>query len=682
MSSTISSHAHLKKEYVAWALFGIILLSLAIYYFSFLDERWAPTPDSAYYVSLAQSIAHGKGYTFDGNPHIKYPPGLPLLLAPSYFFQKPYLYDHALIVSFVLGIMAVVYIYFRNQLGILWCLLLVVLIGCSFWLWQFSCVFILSDVPLAAFVLFTCLAGRAFLNTSSPSWRLTIGLTVLLIFSCLIRTIGVVLLPALIASAIVKKASKDQWKKIAAALGLSILVLVGWALRNHFAGQQLIFAEDTYVKQFLWNDPYNKDEGRLTPVGILDRMAANLVHYARASEALFLNRKDISEHGVPVIGLLILALAIGSSVYQLKRSGEVHDFFVIIYCAALLLWPSQAGVRFLLPIFVLILYSLWETVPLLFHRLIARLPASFTAKTWMSSISAAFVALLCLGLSARGILHMQASCTMKNSVVSHSSPLVSLGEWVKNEATTQPIVFSNIPSIVHNLQRLKESAASYMLIRESHEADRAFLVPLVYCFPEAFSLQKKAGEFLLYKIDRGSLASINLRNVRSWNAKTITKEYGPNLVLNGGFELTDAEGNPGNWANCQNTRIDRQNSYRGQNSLTAKAAENEPVNWYFPSQTVQVKPGRPYRLCGLIKGDGVGDKVMIEAQDARSYKEGLWRTATLSGTFDWERLETEFTTAPGTEEIRIYPLRIPLFKEGRVWVDEVALQEVTYHCAQ
>jgi len=76
MDISAPSRFRVNKESLAWVLFLFLLASLALYYFSFIDNSWAPTPDSAYYVSLAESLVHGKGYTFGGQPHVKYPPDL------------------------------------------------------------------------------------------------------------------------------------------------------------------------------------------------------------------------------------------------------------------------------------------------------------------------------------------------------------------------------------------------------------------------------------------------------------------------------------------------------------------------------------------------------------------------------------------------------------------------------
>lgn len=65
---------------------------LAILYLLLLNGHWAPGPDTPFYVSVARNLALGRGYTFNGDPIAKIPPGWPLLLAgamkisPSFWF--------------------------------------------------------------------------------------------------------------------------------------------------------------------------------------------------------------------------------------------------------------------------------------------------------------------------------------------------------------------------------------------------------------------------------------------------------------------------------------------------------------------------------------------------------------------------------------------------------------------
>ena len=70
----------------------VILIGTTAAYLLLLVPYWQFGYDSAIYISLAQSLASGEGYVYMGFPHTKYPPGLPLLLAPiEFLFGHNYL---------------------------------------------------------------------------------------------------------------------------------------------------------------------------------------------------------------------------------------------------------------------------------------------------------------------------------------------------------------------------------------------------------------------------------------------------------------------------------------------------------------------------------------------------------------------------------------------------------------
>jgi hypothetical protein len=56
------------------------LLSAACFCLT-VNSSWNATPDGALYLALGESLARGKGYLFNGEPHTFVPPGYPLLVA-------------------------------------------------------------------------------------------------------------------------------------------------------------------------------------------------------------------------------------------------------------------------------------------------------------------------------------------------------------------------------------------------------------------------------------------------------------------------------------------------------------------------------------------------------------------------------------------------------------------------
>jgi len=68
---------HTPGRVVALAALAVLSFGLVI------NSSWKATPDSALYLELGESLAHGRGYMFNGEPHTYVPPGFPALVAAS-----------------------------------------------------------------------------------------------------------------------------------------------------------------------------------------------------------------------------------------------------------------------------------------------------------------------------------------------------------------------------------------------------------------------------------------------------------------------------------------------------------------------------------------------------------------------------------------------------------------------
>jgi hypothetical protein len=83
---------------------------LATYAFLLLiqiSSWWYPTPDSVSYLSIARSLANGRGLTNLGYRHIAYPPGYPLLMSLAFIQKSP----PFLTISIMNWIMAVLFMF-------------------------------------------------------------------------------------------------------------------------------------------------------------------------------------------------------------------------------------------------------------------------------------------------------------------------------------------------------------------------------------------------------------------------------------------------------------------------------------------------------------------------------------------------------------------------------------------
>ncbi|MGB6064626.1 MAG: phospholipid carrier-dependent glycosyltransferase [Desulfomonilaceae bacterium] len=79
------------KRVVVLAIIAVVPFLLIV------NSSWKATPDSALYLELGESLAGGRGYLFNGEPHTYVPPGFPSIVAvAAHFFGKSFLTYRAL----------------------------------------------------------------------------------------------------------------------------------------------------------------------------------------------------------------------------------------------------------------------------------------------------------------------------------------------------------------------------------------------------------------------------------------------------------------------------------------------------------------------------------------------------------------------------------------------------------
>jgi hypothetical protein len=72
---------------------GLVLaIIIVLQFFLVVNSSWKATPDSALYLELGESLAEGRGYVFNGEPHTYVPPGFPAIVAfGARFFGESFL---------------------------------------------------------------------------------------------------------------------------------------------------------------------------------------------------------------------------------------------------------------------------------------------------------------------------------------------------------------------------------------------------------------------------------------------------------------------------------------------------------------------------------------------------------------------------------------------------------------
>ncbi len=114
-----------------------------------------------------------------------------------------------------------------------------------------------------------------------------------------------------------------------------------------------------------------------------------------------------------------------------------------------------------------------------------------------------------------------------------------------------------------------------------------------------------------------------------WEPPSYGWETGRAIIINNGLQ---GVGNP----------------YQGKRSALFRSDTSTTQGYY---QRVVVNSGTQYRLSGYIKGDGISGQAFISAGASGISDPGSIRTPTVSGTTNWQRVETIFTASSNTTGI-------------------------------
>lgn len=166
-----------------------------------------------------------------------------------------------------------------------------------------------------------------------------------------------------------------------------------------------------------------------------------------------------------------------------------------------------------------------------------------------------------------------------------------------------------------------------------------------------------------------------------WSFRNFPEEY-PATVQNGGFEETDAEGQPAGWyaADMNAERgelmfaVDDTAGHSGQRSAFLSYRGTGRVSWF---QMVQVEPEKDYVFSGYLKGT-IGKNGIAVYQ--------LWFVDDMGGPIgepiivephiasmnDWVHDEKEVRSPAGAAAVQIW---CNLWTNGRAWYDDVSFTE-------
>jgi len=329
---------------IEWVFFALVIIIIGLVYFAtfYPDQNWGD--DFAQYLHQAENLAVGKdmadtGYIYSRYTPVlgprAYPPGFPLLLAPIYAIWGLNMtaFQVYLIVLQLIALI-LIYLLYRAEVSLPTALILLVMMGLSPYLIAFKRA-IMSDVPFMLFcIAFLVWVESVYRRKQFGFWA--IGVAVVLAFVCyLIRTIGFVVLGALLVSDLLRRRTVTRFT-LFTIIGTIALVIVS---RFVIGG-----GEESYFDQF---------EG-YSPTILIQNFSYYLIGQIRAfwaGPSLRLGAEAI----LPILYLAAVPLMIYGFIRRARRSTLLVEMFFLFYLGVILAWPSVQELRFLYPILPLVL---------------------------------------------------------------------------------------------------------------------------------------------------------------------------------------------------------------------------------------------------------------------------------------------------------------------------------------
>ncbi len=325
-------------SYMEMGLFMLLFIIITLVYIAtfYPDQGWGD--DFAQYIHQAINISRGidmkeTGYIYSRyTPELgprAYPPGFPLLLTPVYaIFGLNISAFQILLILLQLVALVIIYLLYLREVSWPMALILLMMLGLSPYLISFKRA-VMSDIPFllvnSALVLWI---ERIYSEQRFNRWTILIA-SLLAFAGYLIRTLGFVILGALLLSDLIKRRrlTRFTWGTIA---GTILLVVIS---RLVLGG-----GEESYLDQF----------AGYSPLIIL----RGVEHYLLNSMRGFWAGPSLSfiPYTPPILWILATPLIILGWIVRARRSTLFMELYFIFYLMIILAWPSIQELRFLYPI--------------------------------------------------------------------------------------------------------------------------------------------------------------------------------------------------------------------------------------------------------------------------------------------------------------------------------------------
>jgi hypothetical protein len=474
-------------------LVSLLMVLIGVFYVTTLGPGHNWGGDFSQYILHARNIALSRPYDQTGyiqcpydpslGPSV-YPPGFPILLSPVYsIFGLSFAAFKIEVIIFLLLSLTILWFSFRDGLSRGYRIALLGLFAFSPWMISFK-ENVLSDIPFLFFIYLSFAYISRLYKRGDFRFGSGALLIVLILFSSLVRTPGMLLIFAFLTHDVYQNKSLSRFSILFASSSITLVL----------ASRLLFPGEATYLAQM----------DHWSPHIILD----NLIDYAKEL-SLFWPKITPSPYSTIPVFLLASSFALWGLVLAIKGHRlSVAEFFLISYLALILIWPSRQGMRFLLPFIPLYLTYLLVGVDD-----ISRLLKAVSARAIFLGILS-IVALISYGLGLQMTIR-KLELLPDGPFTAHSTELFS---YVKEHTDPGAVfvfrkprvlsLFTNRSATIYpcrdddtSLAYFADVGVTQVIVDLEDDEDRMWLVPLVARNPAAFRKVFENARFVVFDFD-------------------------------------------------------------------------------------------------------------------------------------------------------------------------------------
>ena len=329
---------------------AILALAIAVLVAATAARGQLVSGDPATYVGLAQSLASGAGYYFNGAPHTSYPPGFPLALTPVVAIFGLNVTAAQVYVGLwaVLSLLTILAYLKKRREAISTAVTVFILLNGYLYLLATTSIRSEPVFMTVLFALLLSLEGGPSSSVGRPLWLVSLILLGAAIPAT--RAVGIAILPALVASALqawtrdIRGGNPVTLKRVEGlcAAGLGALIFTVW--------WRLWISGASYESFMVLRNPHVPDEGLATIGDLAGRIIQNVriqsAHLGELASNIGWLQPTWSSPAV----LLLSPIVMVGCLDELRRPVSIAGWYTLSYVGIILLWPFDEGGRFLAPI--------------------------------------------------------------------------------------------------------------------------------------------------------------------------------------------------------------------------------------------------------------------------------------------------------------------------------------------